>query len=127
MRYKLSVAVLLSGLLLSFTVRSTKWQSLFNGKDLKGWDSYLGPDLDDNGKAITTEPLGLNNDPRHVFTVIKEDGESAIRISGDGWGAIISQNEYENYHLRLQFKWGKLLWGQKKKGNRKDSGLLYHS
>jgi hypothetical protein len=129
MRYKLSVTLLLSALALGFTVKpkEPKWHPLFNGKDLSGWDSYLGTDLDDNGKAIGKTPLGLNNDPRHVFTVVKEDNESAIRVSGDGWGAIISKNEYANYHLRLQFKWGKLLWGQKKKGNRKDSGLLYHS
>jgi hypothetical protein len=37
-----------------------------------------------------------------------------------------TKQEYENYHLQLQFKWGALLWGQKK-GKKKDSGLLYHS
>jgi len=111
-----------------FTIKpkESKWTLLFNGKDLKGWDSYLGPDLDDKGKAISSTPVGLNNDRRHVFTVVKEDNEPAIRVSGDGWGAIISKGEYENYHLRLQFKWGKLKWGQRKNGN-KDSGLLYHS
>lgn len=129
MRYKIPVLFLLSCMLLAFKAKPHEdiWRTLFNGKNLNGWDTYLGPDLDDAGKPIAPTPLGLNNDPRHVFTVVKEDGESAIRVSGDGWGAIISKNEYQNYHLRLQFKWGKLLWGQKKKGNRKDSGLLYHS
>lgn len=125
---KYLIALLLCSLILGFTtkVKEPKWTQLFNGKNLKGWDSYLGPDLDDKGKAITPTPLGLNNDPRQVFTVVKEDNEPAIRVSGDGWGAIISKGEYENYHLRLQFKWGKLKWGQRKNGN-KDSGLLYHS
>lgn len=109
------------------SAKKDRWISLFNGKDLSGWDTYLGPDLDDNGKPLNNTPLGLNHDPRRVFTVVNEGGEKVIRISGENWGAIITRQEYENYHLQLQFKWGKLLWGQKKKGNKKDSGLLYHS
>lgn len=112
---------------LSFTSdKTTNWKSLFNGKDLKGWDSYLAPDYDDNGKAISGKPIGLNNDPQSVFTVVKLAGENVIRISGQGWGAISTKKEYENYHLQLQFKWGNLKWGQKKNAS-KDSGLLYHS
>ena len=102
------------------------WKQLFNGKDLTGWDTYIGPDLDDKGKPVTGKPLGLNNDPRHVFTIVKENGENIIHISGENWGAISTTEEYENYHLQLQFKWGVLSWGQKK-NKKKDSGLLYHS
>jgi hypothetical protein len=108
------------------TEKNSHWKQLFNGKDLAGWDTYIGPDLDDKGKPITGTPIGLNNDPRHVFTVVKEGGENVIRISGENWGAISTKDEYENYHLQLQFKWGKLTWGQKK-GKKMDSGLLYHS
>ena len=46
--------------------------------------------------------------------------------SGENWGAISTKDEFENYHLQLQFKWGALSWGQKK-NKKKDSGLLYHS
>jgi len=113
---------------LSFTNPPKKegWKQLFNGKDLTGWDTYIGPDLDDNGKPLTGTPIGLNNDPRHVFSIVNENGENIIRISGENWGAISTQKEYENYHLQLKFKWGTLSWGQKK-GKKKDSGLLYHS
>jgi len=103
-----------------------KWIPLFNGKDLKGWDTYIGPDMNDSGKFITGEPIGLNKDPRNVFTVVNVNGENLIRISGENWGAISTVQEYENYHLQLQFRWGELKWGQKKNKNR-DSGLLYHS
>jgi hypothetical protein len=125
---KLSLILLLCAAAVAFTSFSSKehWKSLFNGKNLSGWDTYIGPDLDDNGKPITQTPVGLNNDPRHVFTVVPDNGENVIRVSGQNWGAIITKNEYENYHLQLQFKWGSLLWGQKK-GKKKDSGLLYHS
>jgi len=103
-----------------------KWIPLFNGKDLTGWDTYIGPDMNDSGKFITGEPIGLNKDPRKVFTVVHVNGENLIRISGENWGAISTVQEYENYHLQLQFRWGELKWGQKKNKNR-DSGLLYHS
>ena len=103
-----------------------KWIPLFNGKDLTGWDTYIGPDMNDSGKFITGEPIGLNKDPRKVFTVVNVNGENLIRISGENWGAISTVQEYENYHLQLQFRWGELKWGQKKNKNR-DSGLLYHS
>ena len=106
--------------------QSNHWKDLFNGKNLNGWDTYLGPDLNDSGKAIGTPPLGLNNDPRHVFTIVKDSGENIIRVSGENWGAISTTEEYENYHLQLKFKWGALSWGQKK-NKKKDSGLLYHS
>ena len=125
---KLSLGILLCAVAVAFTPFSPKehWKSLFNGKDLSGWDTYIGPDLDANGKPITTTPIGLNNDPRKVFTVVQNNGENVIRVSGQNWGAIISKSEFENYHLQLQFKWGDLSWGQKK-GKKKDSGLLYHS
>jgi len=111
---------------LTLDQHDSSWHSLFNGKDLIGWNSYLGPEVDSNGKRISDQPLGLNNDPRKVFTVVSEDGVKAIRISGDGFGAISTKKEFDNYHLQLQFKWGRVQWGQKK-NKKKDSGLLYHS
>lgn len=125
---KLILPILLCAITFGFTTKVEKdhWKQLFNGKDLTGWDTYIGPDLDATGKPITGTPIGLNNDPRHVFSIVKENGENVIRISGENWGAISTQKEYENYHFQLQFKWGALTWGQKK-GKKKDSGLLYHS
>jgi hypothetical protein len=95
--------------------RSDKgWTALFDGKDLRGWDVYL--------KA----PIGLNNDPHRVFTVVKDGDEGVIRISGEDVGAISTKKEFGDYHLQLLFRWGSLSWGNKK-GKKKDSGLLYHS
>ena len=50
---------------------------LYNGKDLNGWDTYIGPPLDDAGKKLSEIPVGLNNDPKHVFTVVEQDGEKS--------------------------------------------------
>jgi hypothetical protein len=105
---------------------SEGWVSLFNGKNLSGWDTYLGVPADENGKRLSEEPIGLNKDPNHVFSVVKDGSENVIRISGENVGAITSKKEFSDYHLQLLFRWGKLTWGNKK-GKKKDSGLLYHS
>jgi hypothetical protein len=101
-----------------------KQAALFNGKDLSGWDTYIGPPLDDSGKKISDIPVGLNNDPNDVFTIVNDAGEDVIRISGENWGGISTKSEYANFHLQLMFKWGTLKWGQKK-NKKRDSGLLY--
>src|ERR1700761_7069815 len=124
---KLILPLIICTIAFGFTrIKKNDWTNLYNGKDLSGWNTYLGPDLDDAGKPITGIPVGENKDPNHVFTIVKDGNENVIRISGNGWGAISTQKDYENYHLQLQFKWGSLSWGQKK-GKHKDSGLLYHS
>lgn len=104
----------------------TKMVSLFNGKNLHGWNTYIGPPLNDEGQKLSDIAVGLNNDPKHVFTVVTKDGEKVIRISGENWGCLYTPQEYADFHLRLMFKWGKLIWGQKK-GKKKDSGILYFS
>jgi hypothetical protein len=101
-------------------------KSLFNGRDLEGWDTYIGPPYDTLQKKFMGKAPGLNADHSRVFTVTKTDGKGAIRISGEHFGGISTQESYENYHLRLEFKWGGKKWHPKKKSAR-DSGLLYHA
>ena len=107
----------------NFPARST---ILFNGKDLSGWDVYIGSPYDTVQHKFTGTPLGLNNDPLKVFSVVVEDGKPAIRVSGERFGGISTTGSYKNYHLRLEFKWGKLKW-QPKQNAKRDSGLLYHA
>lgn len=102
------------------------WITLFNGRDLQGWDTYIRADRDSAGKKISDTPIGLNKDPRNVFTTVEQNGEKIIRISGENWGGISTLKEYMNYHLQLKFKWGTQTWGSKK-NKKKDSGLLYHA
>src|SRR6266446_3427838 len=96
------------------------WKYLFNGKNLDGWDTWIGPPLDDSGKMLSKSPVGLNNDPKLVFTIANDEGENVIRISGENWGGISTKEEFENFHLQLMFKWGSLTWGQKR-NKKKDS------
>ncbi|HTJ30216.1 MAG TPA: DUF1080 domain-containing protein [Acidobacteriaceae bacterium] len=81
---------------------------LFDGKDLNGFDIFLRKD-------------GLNSDPQHVFTV--EHG--VIHVSGTEMGYIITKQEYKNYYLRAEFKWGEGTFGERK-GQARDSGILYN-
>ena len=101
--------------------------TLFNGKDLSGWDTYLGPAFDTlKGKFDSLSAKGLNNDPDKVFSVVEEDGEPALYVSGNGFGGIATKDEFENYHLTLQFKWGSRKFHDRKDKPR-DSGILYHA
>ncbi|QJD79912.1 3-keto-disaccharide hydrolase [Spirosoma rhododendri] len=94
-----------------------RWTSLFNGKSLAGWDMYLR-----QPEGTNQPPYGLNNDPLHVFTV----ADGAIRASGQLWGGISTWHEYDNYHLRLDVRWGTKKW-YPSDSTRRDAGLLYHA
>jgi hypothetical protein len=94
--------------------------ALFNGKDLTGWETFLRP-------AQKTDPnYGLNRDPEGVFSVRQEDGGAVIHISGKFWGGLITKQDFENYHLHLEYKWGKKTWPPRENAAALDSGLLYH-
>jgi len=81
---------------------------LFDGKDLTGFDILL-------------QSKGLNNDSDKIFQVEK----GIIHVSGDDFGGIVTQKEYENYYLRAQFKWGEKTW-QDRVGKARDCGILYN-
>jgi hypothetical protein len=114
-------------------VESDGWKSLWNGKDLSGWETWLArpnprsdvPGLTRNDQGNYTEAVGLNKDPKGVYSVVEVDGKPAIRISGEIYGALTTKEEFENYHLRFQFKWGTKQWPPRETGVR-DSGCLYH-
>ena len=78
---------------------------LFNGKDLAGLTTWLKDTKHD--------------DPRKVFTV--KDG--ILHLSGDGFGYIATDKAYQDYHLIVEFKWGKRTDGGKYVRN---SGVLLH-
>ena len=104
-------ALLLAGFVTSAFARDaiapTKAIRLFNGKDLTNFYSYL----DKTGRE----------DPMKVFTV--RDG--MIRISGEGWGGLTTNDAFRDYHLIVEWKWGAKTWGAREKATR-DSGILLH-
>jgi len=109
------------------------WEPIFNGTDLSNWRHYLAkpdttidvPGLQRDSTGAYLEPLGLMSDPLQVYSVAELDGEPVIRISGQVIGNLFTDREYENYHLRLRFKWGTIKWPWME-GRPRDGGILYH-
>ncbi|GEM_PF-246857 len=104
------------------------WQTLFNGRNLAGWDTWLGPKSSGyhDPKKGKEPPLGLNHDPLGVFTVVEKDGAPAIRVSGEVFGAITTKDEFDNVHIRIEYKWGEKKWPPRQLPKHyRDSGVLY--
>jgi len=110
------------------------WQSLWNGKDLQGWTTWMGIphksrvglDLPKTPEGNYAEPLGENVDPRGVYTVVQIDGQPAIRVSGELFGALTSSESFSDYHLSVKWRWGIQKWEPRAIGPR-DSGILIHA
>ena len=77
---------------------------MYLGTPLNGFDSLA--------QAATKEK---------VFSVVQENGENLIRISGEINGSIATRDTFSNYHLQLVFKWGDEVYTSR------NSGLLHHS
>lgn len=130
---KRTLIPLLVGLLICFaSCKQEKhtdngWKKLWNGNDFDGWSSYLGTvdrqRQDSLGNAIP--PIGSSTDPLGVFSVVDLDGEKAIRISGEVFGMLYTEQAYGNYHLKLKMKWGNYKHPLREHLPM-NSGLLYH-
>lgn len=87
-------------------ITPTKKIQLFDGVSLSGFTSWLKK----TGHA----------DPAKVFSV--EDG--MIHVSGEDSGYLATEKEYRDYHLTVEFKWGKRTDGGKYVRN---SGILLNA
>jgi hypothetical protein len=90
------------------------WKALFNGKDLDGWYIVIK-----NGRS---------DDPKHLVQVhdgmvhmYKDEDANSPQPSG----YIVTEREYSDYHLRLEYKWGEKRFAPRAHGKR-DAGILYH-
>lgn len=91
------------------------WKPLFNGRNLSGWTFFQ------NG--------GGSHDRDGVVAIDK--GE--LHILGPGYkgpiaagmGYLATEQEFENYHLSLEYKWGPRRYEPRLNWKR-DSGILYH-
>jgi hypothetical protein len=78
------------------------WVKLFNGKDLAGWKRFL--------------QQGKESELDKNWTI--DDG--VIKCDGSINGYIITEKEYENYVLKLQWRWGT------KVARGRNSGVFVH-
>lgn len=102
--------------------------------DLSHWYKWLGvphfsvtglPADTPKGDGIDGIPLG-KNDPKNVFRVVTLNGEKVLSISGEIYGGIVTNQEYENYHLRAEYKWGEKKHPPRPLSSPRDSGILFH-
>ena len=103
------------------------WYKIWNGNNLDGWNTYLETPYSLKKDSLDNKiiPFGINNDPLEVVKIVEMENGNAIRISGVAWGMIFTENDYEDYHLKLKVKWGEKMHSPRENGPR-DSGLLYH-
>jgi hypothetical protein len=99
-----------------FIVRNVKpvqldneFVSLFNGKNLAGWYTWL-------------QSKGKSNDPDNVFTV--EEG-GILHDQGSELGYIMTEQSFNNFHFMLEFKWGQKRYPPRE-SNKRDSGICYN-
>lgn len=84
------------------------FKPLFNGKNLKGWHSFL-------------KSKGKNNDPEQVFSV--ENG--LLKITGKEFGYVVTDKSFQDFHLVAEFKWGEKKYPPRENKVR-DNGILYY-
>jgi len=89
-------------------VTDNPFTTIFNGKNLTGWDSFL-------------QKIGTNKDPNKNFRV--ED--STLHVIGKDLGYIITQKGYRNFHFKVDFKWGVAKWPTRENAKR-DAGICYN-
>lgn len=78
------------------------WIKLFNGKDLSGWKIFLDPASKVSPAAIWKVERGM------------------IVCDGSVYGYLLTDKEYENYVLKVQWRWGK------KVTRSRNSGVFVH-
>ena len=65
----------------------------------------------------------FHDDPKDIWTFAKD---GTFNISGRGYGYVATKENYRDYHLVLEFKWGTKTWGAREK-KAKDNGILLHA
>ncbi len=78
----------------------------FNGKDLTGFTTWLR----ESDRNANQKNYSVKN--------------GMIHISGEGMGYMATVDSYKNYHLSIEYKWGKRTDGSKYVRN---SGILLHA
>lgn len=79
---------------------------LFNGQDFRGLYTFL-------------KGRGVRREPDDVFRV----ADGTIHVTGEGRGYIATENEYRDYQLTVEYKWGRRDDGS---GYVRNAGVLVH-
>jgi hypothetical protein len=94
--------------------KSETWKPLFNGKDLWGWHIIIGRGPSDD----TNHLVQIHDGMIHMYKDAKEGSAQPV-------GYIATDEEYSDYHLKLEYKWGQKRFTPRARV-RRDAGILYH-
>ncbi len=67
--------------------------------------------------------MDFHDDPKDIWTFA---ADGTFNISGRGYGYVATKENYRDYHLVIEFKWGAKTWGAREK-KAKDNGILLHA
>jgi len=110
-----------------------QWTDLLNYKDFLDWENNVYPPPDkvqteeemvDSAKHFLAPKGYLSDDPKKsVFRYEIIDSKKMLVISGETMGFLTTKKSYQNYDLKMKFKYGKK-W--KWLGKRpRDGGIIY--
>ena len=112
------------------------WTSLWNGKDLAGWTTWMrqpDPASDVPGlKRSATEDTPNRSGRGAIRSECSPLRATSMMVPrsgfpGEVFGELRTTRTFTNYHLKLQFKWGDKKWPPRDGATTpRDSGLLYH-
>lgn len=105
----LAILAIATALSTHFAADADQTVQLFAGKSMDHFDTFVFGH-------------GFNADPEGVFRVV----DGMIRVEGMPYGYFITKEEYGDFFLRTEFKWGEATHGRRK-GKARDSGILYRA
>jgi hypothetical protein len=90
------------------------WIDLIGKNNLDNWEMSIGKAL----SGLEADSAGVTTED--IFSLTQMDGFNALHINGPVNAAIATKEDYRNYHLQMEFKWGEKVYTSL------NSGLLYH-
>jgi hypothetical protein len=88
------------------------------------WTNLLDENL--SQWRVYQKDIGYDVNEQNVFSAVKDNDELVLHINGKTYGCIFTKQDFRNYHLKLQYKFGTAKYPPRE-DKAKDSGILYHS
>jgi hypothetical protein len=101
--------------LLAATPEDQGWRALFNGNNLEGWTFFH----DKVGDRDLHNAVSIEDGVLHFL------GPRFDATQRSTMGHIATVDQWSDYHLRLEFKWGNRRFAPRSL-QRRNSGILYH-
>lgn len=119
----ISASLRVFSVLLVLSVAAVFISSSPAGTSSEGEDGFVRLFNDDNFDNWYTffPEYGKNNDPDNVFSI----NNGVIHVTGQHFGYLATEEIYDNYHLKLEFKWGEQKW-EPRLDLKRDSGICFH-